>query len=51
LFADWLDALKDLDGRSKILRRLLNAEDGNFGDCKPVGSGVSEMRIDAGPGY
>jgi putative addiction module killer protein len=31
--------------------RIDRAEDGNFGDCKPIGEGVSEMRLHVGPGY
>jgi putative addiction module killer protein len=34
-----------------VLTRLDRVEDGNFGDCAPVGSGVRELRIDFGPGY
>jgi len=38
-------------GKAKIVLRLDRAANGNFGDCEPVGEGVSEMRIDYGPGY
>ena len=51
VFADWLRALKDDLGKAQILRRIASAEHGNFGDCEPVGEGVSEMRIHHGPGY
>jgi putative addiction module killer protein len=50
-FQDWLDALKDLRGRLRIVARLRQAEAGSLGDWKPVGEGVSEMRVDFGPGY
>ncbi len=50
-FDAWLLNLADLRGRAKILMRLNRAERGNLGDCAPVGEGVSEMRIDFGPGY
>lgn len=50
-FAEWLDALADQKGRARILHRLNQAAFGNFGDCEPVGGGVSEMRIHHGPGY
>jgi putative addiction module killer protein len=50
-FDAWLAGLKDLKARAKILIRIKRAEAGNFGDCEPVGEGVSEMRIDFGPGY
>ena len=50
-FDVWLRALSDLQGKAKILARLTRAERGNLGDCKPIGEGVSEMRIQAGPGY
>ncbi len=50
-FDAWLDALTDSDARAAVARRVQRAERGNFGDCKPVGEGVSEMRIDYGPGY
>lgn len=50
-FDDWLRALRDPVGKARILARLRSASLGNFGDCEPVGDGVSEMRVHAGPGY
>lgn len=50
-FDAWLTGLKDNLGRARIIHRIRSAELGNFGDCKPVGEGVSEMRIHVGPGY
>ena len=50
-FDTWLTGLKDNIGRARIIHRIRSAEHGNFGDCEPVGEGVSEMRIHFGPGY
>ena len=50
-FDTWLESLKDGKARARISARLDSASLGNFGDCKPVGEGVSEMRIHVGPGY
>lgn len=50
-FHDWLTSLHDLRGRARIFDRLLRVADGNFGDTKPVGDGVSELRMPFGPGY
>jgi len=50
-FDAWLARLKDNVGRARIVHRIRSAEHGNFGDCEPVGEGVSEMRIHTGPGY
>lgn len=50
-FAAWLQALRDLEGRARILKRLRRLADGHFGDCKAVGDGVSELRMFFGPGY
>jgi putative addiction module killer protein len=50
-FVGWLDALKDRQGRQRIVARIRRMELGSPGDVKPVGGGVSEMRIQAGPGY
>lgn len=51
VFAKWLDRLKDRRGRARILARLDRLTLGNLGDVKPVGSGVSELRVAHGPGY
>ncbi|MEI9884955.1 MAG: type II toxin-antitoxin system RelE/ParE family toxin [Rhizomicrobium sp.] len=50
-FSDWLSALRDVNVRARVQRRLDRLRLGNPGDVKPVGEGVSEMRIDYGPGY
>ena len=50
-FDDWYADLKDRQAVTRIQARIDRAEDGNFGDCAPVGEGVSEMRIHYGPGY
>jgi putative addiction module killer protein len=50
-FARWLDGLRDLRGRARIQARLERLAAGNPGEVAPVGEGVSELRIDIGPGY
>lgn len=50
-FARWFDALRDRHARARILTRIRRLSLGNPGDVRPVGEGVSEMRIDHGPGY
>ena len=50
-FDRWLEALRDERAQLKIAQRLLRLAGGNRGDWKSVGGGVSEMRIDYGPGY
>lgn len=50
-FDDWLDGVKDFQGKAAILARLDRARADNFGDCETVGDGVSEMRVFVGPGY
>jgi putative addiction module killer protein len=50
-FAKWLSKLRDLRARARIQARIDRLELGNAGDVKAVGEGVSEMRIDYGPGY
>ena len=51
LFADWFSGLRDARAKVRIQARIDRAGLGNFGDCAPVGEGVSEMRIHFGPGY
>jgi putative addiction module killer protein len=50
-FERWLNRLRDRTGRAKILVRIRRLAFGNPGDVRPVGNGISEMRIDHGPGY
>ena len=51
VYATWIDGLRDLKGRARVLARIERLAAGNPGDVKPVGEGVSELRIDYGPGY
>jgi putative addiction module killer protein len=51
VFAKWLDGLKDIRARARVQARIERLAFGNPGDAKSVGEGVSEMRIDYGPGY
>lgn len=51
IFAKWIDGLQDIRARARILVRIERLAAGNPGDVRPVGEGVSEMRIDYGPGY
>jgi putative addiction module killer protein len=50
-YARWIDELGDIRARARILARVERLATGNPGDVKPVGEGVSELRIDYGPGY
>ncbi|HLT05859.1 MAG TPA: type II toxin-antitoxin system RelE/ParE family toxin [Pseudomonas sp.] len=50
-FSAWLAALADSRARARIQARIDRMADGNMGDAKPVGDGLSEARIDYGPGY
>jgi putative addiction module killer protein len=51
VFDSWFSGLDDARARARIGARIRRAEEGNLGDCAPVGEGVSEMRIHYGPGY
>lgn len=51
VFAQWLDNLRDIYARARVQARIERLAAGNAGDVKPVGEGVSEIRIDYGPGY
>ena len=50
-YAKWLDGLRDVRARVRVLVRVQRLAAGNPGDVRPVGEGVSELRIDYGPGY
>ena len=50
-FAKWLEDLRDLRGRARVQARIERLIGGNLGDVKPIGAGVSELRINYGPGY
>lgn len=50
-FEEWLDELNDQRAVARVLARLARVRQGNLGDCKSVGEGVSELRVDYGPGY
>lgn len=50
-FSRWLDGLADVRARARVQVRIERLAGGNAGDVKPVGEGVSELRIDYGPGY
>ena len=50
-FAQWIDGLRDLRARARVQARIERLASGHAGDVKSVGAGVSELRIDTGPGY
>jgi putative addiction module killer protein len=51
VFDDWFDNLRDKQGKANIQARLRRVEQGNLGDVRPVGEGVSELRFHFSPGY
>ncbi|KAA0698189.1 type II toxin-antitoxin system RelE/ParE family toxin [Neorhizobium sp. P12A] len=51
IYAAWFSRLRDARAQARINARIFRLANGNPGDVKPVGDGVSEMRIDYGPGY
>lgn len=51
VYAKWLDGLRDIRARARVLARVERLAAGNPGDVEPVGEGVSELRINYGPGY
>lgn len=50
-FDHWLKKLRDREGQLRIRKRLVRLSNGHFGDCRPVGGGVHELRFFFGPGY
>jgi len=50
-FAKWLDGLVDIRARARVMVRIERLAMGHPGDVKPIGEGISELRIDYGPGY
>ncbi len=50
-FDQWLRGLKDVNAQARIYKRMDRLAAGNAGDVKPIGHGLSELRIDYGPGY
>ena len=51
VFTQWLDELRDIHARARVQARIERLAAGNPGDVEPVGEGVSELRINYGPGY
>lgn len=51
LFAAWLEGLTDRRAAERIAQRIVCLQSGLLGDVKPVGGGLSELRVDHGPGY
>jgi putative addiction module killer protein len=51
VFASWIRKMRDENARARIQIRIRRLSLGNFGDVKPVGRGIGELRVDYGPGY
>jgi putative addiction module killer protein len=51
VYSQWFSGLRDRQGRARIVARIRRLSLGNPGDVRPVGEGVSELRINYGPGY
>ena len=51
VYNKWYASLRDRTTKARIVARILNLGDGNFGDAKPVGDNVQELRLHFGPGY
>ncbi len=51
LFKDWFAGLSDASAKRRIAQRIVRMQSGLLGDAKPVGEGLSELRVDYGPGY
>jgi len=51
LYQEWLDKMRDLHAKARIMARVERLRGGAYGDCKPLHNGVWELRIDCGPGY
>lgn len=51
LFGEWLNRLRDEKARARIMIRIDRVQVGNLGDCKALGNGLYELRVDWGPGY
>lgn len=50
-FVQWLSGMRDIRAKARIVARIRQAGLGNLGDIKSLGHGISEMRVDTGPGY
>jgi putative addiction module killer protein len=50
-FSTWFEGIRDSKTRRKIISRFKKVEQGNYGDVKPIGKGLSELRFSGGPGY
>jgi putative addiction module killer protein len=51
IYSEWFDGLRDRQAKVRIDLRIRRLSLGNPGDVKPIGDGISELRIDHGPGY